>query len=214
MPNENRDEPFPPGCGTSGARGLGATVVALTMAIGALIALALATSSDEPAGREPPGSAPAMVPATGRRGGIPEQIQADLREGNRLIDTPLDSKLAQLKGVPVVVNQWASWCPPCRAEFRFFAELSARYERRVAFLGLNSRDARGPAEEFLREHPVNYPSVFDERGEQARSIGAGVGWPTTVFFDADGEAVFIRRGAYVDAAALEADIREHALGIS
>jgi hypothetical protein len=44
-------------------------------------------------------------------------------------------------------------------------------------------------------------------------IGAGAGWPTTVYFDPDGNAVFIRQGGYTDAAARETDIREHALGL-
>jgi cytochrome c biogenesis protein CcmG, thiol:disulfide interchange protein DsbE len=205
MPDQDNSRP------PRGTRALTASFVALVVAIGALIVLAIATRSDSPAVRETDGSAAASAPATGR-GGTPAQIEANLREGNVLIDTPLESKLAALKGVPVVVNQWASWCPPCRAEFPFFAELAERYKRRVAFLGLNSRDERPAAEAFLEEHEVNYPSVFDERGEQARSIGAGASWPTTVFFDASGTAVFIRQGGYADAAALEADIRQHALG--
>jgi cytochrome c biogenesis protein CcmG/thiol:disulfide interchange protein DsbE len=192
---------------TSGARGLGVSVGALVVAIGALIVLALATSTDAPTLREPQGATLAGGDET------PAQIAANLEQGNALIDEPLDAKLAALEGVPVVLNQWASWCPPCRAEFPFFAELAERYENRVAFLGLNSRDERGAAEAFLEEHPVSYPSVFDKDGEQARSIGAGASWPTTVFFDASGAPVLIRQGGYVDAAALEADIRRYALGI-
>jgi thiol-disulfide isomerase/thioredoxin len=136
----------------------------------------------------------------------------DPPRGGRKIGASVAAKLAALRGVPVVVNQWASWCPPCRAEFPFFEELVEKYEDRVAFLGLNSRDGRVPAEDFLDEHAVNYPSVYDESGDQARSIGAGASWPTTVFLDAGGSAVFIRQGGYVDAAALEADIGQHALG--
>lgn len=203
MQNENN----PP----RGGPRLGASVVALVVAIGALIVLALATSSDAPVVREPQDATSATGPAAAP-GKTPAQIDANLREGNALIDTPVDAKLAALRGVPVVVNQWASWCPPCRAEFPFFEQLAEQYKDRVAFLGLNSRDERGPAEAFLAEHAVNYPSVYDESGDQARSIGAGASWPTTVFFDASGTAVFIRQGGYVDAAALEADIRQHALG--
>ena len=194
-----------------GGRRLRLSVLALVVAIGALIVLAVATSSDAPVLEEPRDATSAAGPAAAP-GETPAQIEANLREGNALIDTPLDAKLTELRGVPVVVNQWASWCPPCRAEFPFFEELAEKYEDRVAFLGLNSRDGRAAAEDFLDEHAVNYPSVYDERGDQARSIGAGASWPTTVFFDAGGSAVFIRQGGYVDAAALEADIRQHALG--
>jgi len=196
-----------------GARGLGASVIGLLVAIGALIVLALATRTDAPVVTEPRKAAPIAAPGAGQEGGTPAQIRANLEQSNALIDTPLDAKLAALRGVPVVVNQWASWCGTCRAEFPFFAEMAERYEREVAFLGLNSRDQRSAASAFLREHPVPYPSVFDERGAQARSIGAGASWPTTVFYNAKGAAVFIRQGGYVDGGALEADIRRHALGL-
>jgi cytochrome c biogenesis protein CcmG/thiol:disulfide interchange protein DsbE len=196
-----------------GARALGASVIGLLVAIGALIVLALATSTDAPVVTEPRKAAPIAAPGAGQEGGTPAQIRANLEQSNALIDTPLDAKLAALRGVPVVVNQWASWCGPCRAEFPFFAELAERYERDVAFVGLNSRDERGAAQAFLAEHPVPYPSVFDERGAQARSIGAGASWPTTVFYNAEGTPVLIRQGGYVDVGALEAEIRRHALGL-
>jgi cytochrome c biogenesis protein CcmG/thiol:disulfide interchange protein DsbE len=205
VPGQNESRP------PRGGRALTTSVIALVVAVGALIVLAIATSTDAPVVREPRDATSATRPGADP-GGTPAQIEANLRDGNALIDTPLDAKLAALRGVPVVVNQWASWCPPCRAEFPFFAELAERYRDRVAFLGLNSRDERAPAEAFLDEHAVNYPSIYDENGDQARSIGAGVSWPTTVFFDAEGTAVFIRQGGYADAAALEADIRQHALG--
>jgi cytochrome c biogenesis protein CcmG, thiol:disulfide interchange protein DsbE len=207
----NRDEHEPPDHErVPGARGMGISVIALSIAIAALIALALATRTDTPDGREPNPAAPAAgsdVP-----GELRARIEANRRRRGALLDGSLASDLAALKGIPVVVNQWASWCPPCRAEFPFFAAMADRYRRDVAFLGLNSRDEPGAAKAFLEQHPVGYPSIFDPRAEQARSIGAGTGWPTTVFFDADGNAVFIRQGGYTDVVALEADIREHALG--
>ena len=193
--------------GSGGARGQAWTAAVLLVAIGALIALGLAVS-------RAPNRPKATVPRSTGPAAALTRIEANRREGGVLIDMPLATKLAALRGAPVVVNQWASWCPPCRAEFAFFAELAERYRNEVAFLGLNSRDQRSAAAAFLKRHSVPYPSVFDERGEQARSIGAGIGWPTTLFFDADGTRVFIRQGGYRDAAALEADIREHALGLS
>src|SRR6059036_3311354 len=48
-----------------------------------------------------------------------------------------------LRGHPIVVNQWASWCGPCRFEFPFFQALARKYAGRVAFLGVNSQDNRG-----------------------------------------------------------------------
>jgi cytochrome c biogenesis protein CcmG, thiol:disulfide interchange protein DsbE len=181
------------------------SVVALVAAICALIILALATGGDAPttAGRD---SAP--EPAGGAR----DQIRDNLSDADAIVDDSLSSRLAALKGVPVVVNQWASWCPPCRVEFPYFRQMAGRYRERVAFLGLNSRDEREAAEAFLREHSLGFASVFDEDAAQARSIGAGASWPTTVFFDARGDAVLIKQGGYTDAGQLEADIRGYALG--
>jgi cytochrome c biogenesis protein CcmG, thiol:disulfide interchange protein DsbE len=162
-----------------------------------------------------PSSAGSLAVATPTQGGprrVPDVIRANLREGNRVVDGRLQDRLAALKGVPVVVNQWASWCPPCRAELPLFKQLADRYRTQVAFVGLNSRDERAAAERFLREFPVQYPSVFDGEAEQARSIGAGTSWPTTVFYDAAGDVRLIHRGGYATVDALDADIRAYALG--
>ncbi|GAC1320240.1 MAG: hypothetical protein NVSMB25_12290 [Thermoleophilaceae bacterium] len=129
-----------------------------------------------------------------------------------MIDTSLQTKLAALHGVPVVVNQWASWCPNCRAEFGFFQQLSDRYRGRVAFLGLDSQDTRDNARSFLHDHPVNYPSVFDQDASQAQSVGAGQGWPTTIYFDATGKATYLKVGGYTTAALLDQDVHQYALG--
>lgn len=138
------------------------------------------------------------------------RAQADTLIGEG--EAAFERRLAALEGTPVVVNQWASWCPSCRFELPFFESMSAEFADRVAFLGLDSQDDRASARAFLAEHPSGYPSVFDPDAEVARSVGAGQSWPTTVFYDAEGEQVHIRPGAYATAELLEADIRRFALG--
>ena len=54
--------------------------------------------------------------------------------------------------------------------------------------------------------------IDDPDAEQARSIGAGVGWPTTIFYGADGKRRFVRQGGYVSQKALDEDIRTYAVG--
>src|SRR5205807_7873760 len=54
-------------------------------------------------------------------------------------------QLVALRGHPVVVNQWASWCGPCKFEFPFFQRLAEEYHGQVAFLGVDSQDNRGDA---------------------------------------------------------------------
>ena len=155
--------------------------------------------------------APALpAPPTGA---VPKQIAANIAQESQVIETPITKKLAALRGVPVVVNQWAAWCPNCKAEFPFFQRESQRYDRQVAFVGLDAQDQRGEAVSFLKRFPVNYPSVFDESAAQSSSLGGGRGWPTTMFFDRTGAETYVHEGAYPSAALLEADIRRYALGV-
>jgi thiol-disulfide isomerase/thioredoxin len=141
----------------------------------------------------------------------PKRLQANLRQANQLLDVPIDQKLNELRGVPVVVNQWASWCPNCRSEFPFFQRLAAEFRDEVAFVGLDSQDDRGAAEGFLKQFPVPYPSVFDPSAAQAVSIGGGRGWPTTIYFNRRGESTYVRPGGYATLAQLRADIERYAL---
>ena len=105
------------------------------------------------------------------------------RTPTKVVDGDIAAKLAKLKGVLMLVNQWASWCPNCKQEFPYFQQLARTYVRQVAFVGLDSQDQRDDAEAFLRGFPVTYPSLFDPGADQARSIGGGQGWPTTFFYD-------------------------------
>jgi len=78
---------------------------------------------------------------------------------------------------------------------------------------VQDRRDQGAAERFLREFPVQYPSVFDGDGAQARAVGAGTSWPTTIFYDAAGNVRLVRLGGYATATALDADIRAYALDV-
>ncbi|MDO8184376.1 TlpA disulfide reductase family protein [Conexibacter sp. JD483] len=114
-----------------------------------------------------------------------------------------DRRLAELRGHPVVVNAWGSWCGPCKEEFPVFQRLAARYGRSVAFVGLDVTDPKGDAQTWLRDHWVPYPSYVDQDEKIARKIGATVGLPTTVFYDRDGEQATIKQGPFRDDKALE-----------
>ena len=160
----------------------------------------------------PTAASAAPAPPPPPSAGLPSQIAANIAEQNRVIETPIQAKLAALKGVPVVINQWASWCPNCKAEFPYFQRDAQRYDRRVAFLGLDAQDQRSGAEEFLKRFPVNYPSVFDQSAQQAASLGGGQAWPTTFFIDRSGNETFVHEGAYASEAQLERDVRRYALG--
>jgi cytochrome c biogenesis protein CcmG, thiol:disulfide interchange protein DsbE len=160
------------------------------------------------------GSSAAVAPpklSAKERGALPKPIAKNLAEANQVIDTPIADKLSSLRGVPVVVNQWASWCPNCKFEFPFFQREAKKFEKKVAFLGLDSQDNQGDAEGFLKQYPVIYPSVFDPSASEAASLGAGQSWPTTVFIDPNGQVANVHIGAYATEEQLRADIERYAL---
>jgi thiol-disulfide isomerase/thioredoxin len=140
----------------------------------------------------------------------PRSADALRSEAGRLVGggkSAFDRQLSTLRGTPVVVNQWAHWCGPCRFEFPFFARLAAKYHGRVAFLGVNSRDDTAGARRFLETFPVPYPSFEDPDAAIARSFRGGRNFPTTAYYDARGKLVETHQGAYASEGALEQDVR-------
>jgi thiol-disulfide isomerase/thioredoxin len=187
------------------------TTIATIVATIAAVALALVLVVSHRNGSDTATAPAAAAPAVETRG-VPPQIAANAKQANRIVDGSIKDKLAQLRGVPVVVNQWASWCPNCQQEFPFFQRLADTLGRRVAFVGLDSQDARADAQSFLRSFPVSYPSIYDPSADQARSIGGGHGWPTTFYYDRTGRQTYVREGGYTSLALLAADVRRYALG--
>jgi cytochrome c biogenesis protein CcmG, thiol:disulfide interchange protein DsbE len=147
-------------------------------------------------------------------GALEAQLTKLHRESNRLLDggpNAFKTRLAALRGAPVVVNQWASWCGPCRYEFPFFQRLAKRYGDQVAFLGVDSQDNRSAAQAFLKKFPVPYPHFYDKQGSVARVFRGGRSWPTTAFYASSGELAFTHVGSYATQAKLDEDIRRYAL---
>jgi len=145
--------------------------------------------------------------------GSPPAMAALHEQANDLLDggaSAYEKRIADLRGYPVVVNVWASWCVPCRQEFPVLQKLSARYGKKIAFLGVNSDDSDDAATTFLREEPVPYPSYTDPHKEIVDSVG-GVSFPDTAFYDSSGELAYLKQGPYRDESELEADIRHYAL---
>ena len=174
--------------------------------LAAAVGLAFASSA---CGEEQAVSVPAATSPSGR-----DALPALGREPDELLrggPEAFRSRLAGLRGRPVVVNQWASWCGPCRYEFPFFASLARRYEGRVAFLGVNSKDNEDAARAFLKRNPVPFPHFADPDGSVARVFRGGRAFPTTAYYAADGSLVFTHVGGYASEAKLDEDIRRYAL---
>ncbi len=97
--------------------------------------------------------------------------------------------LSELRGAPVVLNLWASWCSPCRAESAPLEDAARQWAPRgVAYLGLDIQDLRGDARRFMREQGLTYPSVRDSGRSTADRYGA-TGIPETFFIDRRGRVV-------------------------
>lgn len=96
--------------------------------------------------------------------------------------------LEHARGAPLVVNVWASWCGPCRAEAPDLARVARAYEGRVRFLGIDVLDARPSARAFVREVGWPYPSLYDPAGAIRDRLGV-VGQPATLVYDRAGTLV-------------------------
>jgi len=121
------------------------------------------------------------------------------------------SLLVNLRGYPVVVNEWASWCADCVSEFPAFQRAAVAYGRRVAFVGVDVEDRRSAAGAFLRRFPVTYPSYVDPDQRIAQMIEASGLYPQTVYLSRGGSVLYDHPGPYASAAALEQDIRRYVL---
>ena len=98
-------------------------------------------------------------------------------------------RLEELRGTPVVLNFWASWCDPCRAEIGLLERQWRAVEPAgVLMLGVNQQDALDDALAFLADRGVTFPSVRDPGKETARAWGV-TGTPETFFVSDDGEVV-------------------------
>lgn len=109
-------------------------------------------------------------------------------------------RLADLRGQPVMVSFWASWCPPCRAEAPLLERTWRAYrDRGVVFIGVNVWDSEQDARAFLREFDITYPNGPDTAGEIAIDYGLA-GLPETFFVDRQGQIVRKWIGPFTDEA--------------
>jgi cytochrome c biogenesis protein CcmG/thiol:disulfide interchange protein DsbE len=97
--------------------------------------------------------------------------------------------LQDLRGKPVVINFWASWCPPCRIEAPLIERTWRAYKNRgLIFLGVNIQDRKEDALNYIREFDVTYPNGPDPTGEISIDYGVS-GLPVTFFVSRKGEVV-------------------------
>jgi cytochrome c biogenesis protein CcmG, thiol:disulfide interchange protein DsbE len=141
----------------------------------------------------------------------PPELAKLYENGDEIIPGGGDAFQAQLEGLrgyPVVVNVWASWCGPCRLEFPDFQAVAADRGDEVAFLGVDTDDSTDAANDFLAELPLPYPSIDDPESDVKEELEL-VGLPGTAYYDEQGELVHVKQGPYLSEAELEADIDKY-----
>jgi cytochrome c biogenesis protein CcmG/thiol:disulfide interchange protein DsbE len=114
----------------------------------------------------------------------PQRLRASVHRGTL--------RLGDLRGYPVVVNFWASWCSPCRRESGLLAAAAEANRGRVVFVGVDVNDLTGDARDFLRAHRVPYVVVHSPRSAADR-FGL-IGLPETYYVDRRGRIQAVTRG--------------------
>jgi cytochrome c biogenesis protein CcmG/thiol:disulfide interchange protein DsbE len=144
--------------------------VALVVGLLALFALGLAVAGQQ--GRRPEAGTAAptftLVLYDEHRAGLPKTVS-----------------LADLRGKPVVLNFWASWCIPCRDEAPEFEAASRRYKEQVVFVGVNWLEVEAAALPYLKQQAITYANGFDTQQQVARAYRI-TGVPETFFIDRNG----------------------------
>ncbi|MEX1047245.1 MAG: TlpA disulfide reductase family protein [Actinomycetota bacterium] len=165
-----------------------------------LIALSLTACTGPPSDNAPRTSVPAENAARATL------LPTDAQELPDFGFADYQALLEQLRGTPVLVNIWGSWCGPCREEAHDLARLHDEYGDTVQFIGIDILDARSSARTFMQEFGWTYPSLYDSTGEIRNRLGY-IGQPDTVLYDGDGRRVGEWQGP-INAAEVEAAIRK------
>lgn len=115
-------------------------------------------------------------------------------------------RLSDFKGKSVLVNFWATWCAPCRAEAPVLQRVAVEYKDKLVIIGVNMTTNDTPAQvpAFVEEFGLTFPIVLDETGEVSQAYQV-IGLPTSIFIDQDGIITDVRLGP-VDQAYIEAKL--------
>jgi len=94
--------------------------------------------------------------------------------------------LADFDGQPLLINFWATWCPPCVNEMPLLQQYAERYQDDLVVLAINAGEDPTQVRDFISQHQLDLTILLDTDGEAINHFRV-YGFPTTLFFDADGE---------------------------
>ncbi|VAW67041.1 Thiol:disulfide oxidoreductase TlpA [hydrothermal vent metagenome] len=129
----------------------------------------------------------------------PGEVQAGsyLREAKLNGINTGGNTFAYYKGKPLIINVWASWCGPCRAEMGSLERLAQRYNgKSFNLIGISIDDDGNAAADFLKQSNITFDNYLDSKLFLEYMLGANT-IPLTVFVDANGRVLEKARGAYV-----------------
>ncbi|MCB0216429.1 MAG: redoxin domain-containing protein [Chloroflexi bacterium] len=153
-----------------------------------------------------PGAGPDLAPASpdtaGLSTGIVVEGRASLGEPApefRLETVAGDHRsLSDFAGQPLLLNFWATWCAPCRAEMPYLEAVYAKHaDEGLVVLGVNVQEPTAVVAPYLDELGLTFPVLLDLDGDVSRLYRVG-SYPTSVLVDREGRIVTIRRGAFVN----------------
>lgn len=135
------------------------------------------------------------APDTGNIAGLTEAPAVGHLAPDFTLDTLTGDSfsLSATRGQPVILNFWATWCPPCRVEIPHFQEASTAYNGQVLIVGVDDGEPRAQVAPFAQEMGITYPVPLDSNSEVARRYRVN-SLPTTFFIDADGVIQHIQIG--------------------
>ncbi len=177
-----------------------------SVALIAVVVIGLTSAMGGDDSTDPPDS---LADARKELAGAPAPLAALHEQSNTLIDGGVDAfdqRVAELKGHPIVVNKWASWCAPCRVEFPVFESIASKRGKEIAFLGINSKDKDEAAKGFLAEQWLPFPSYTDPDDKIGEKLKAPKYAPITIFIDETGKSVKVHYGTYRSDKQLNDDI--------
>lgn len=187
-----RSKGWPPSLGTLAGYALVVMSVAFSVAI--FVGAMLLTAH-----RTPVTSAPPRPAAAGKR-------QPTFASEKALV-----GRVHRLRGTPIVILAWASWCGPCQPDLQRVLRATARYDHQVKFLLADTNDSRKRARRVLMRHRLSYP-IYETQVRLHGILPQPLsGLPTLILINGHGKVSYVHGGEYTSVAAIEHDITTHLL---
>jgi thiol-disulfide isomerase/thioredoxin len=173
----------------------------------AIVVIGLTKAGGGGGATNPPDS---LADAQKKLSGSPQPFAGLHAQANQLVGggkAAFEQRLDELKGHPLVINKWASWCGPCQSEFSIFQDVATERGKQVGFLGLDVNDTDAHARGFLADRPLPFPSYTDPNEKLTAELKAPQKVaPVTVFVARDGRIATVHSGPYKSTEQLKADI--------